>query len=465
MRQNLDYGYEIQKLYLEIMLADAETFARCQCIFDHTLFDKRLQLPAEFINEYVKNYSILPTLDIVNTETSSQFKPVDDSIKEGHFDWLLNEFETFIRHKSLERAILASADLLEQGEYGSVEELIKQAVQIGLTRDIGTNYFADPQERLLKIKDRNGQISTGWTALDYPLFGGFNRGELSIFSGCSGAGKSLFLANLGVNWALAGFNVIYITLELSEALVSMRIDSMITGIPSREIFKNIDDVEMKVKMIGKKAGSIQVKYLPSGKNVNDIRSYLKEYEIRTGKKADILLVDYLDLLYPINKKISVENLFIKDKYVSEELRNLSMEKNCILVSASQLGRGAVEEVEYDHSHIAGGISKIQTADNVFGIFSSRNLRENGKYQLQLMKTRSSSGVGQKIELAFDVDTLRITDLEENQQPAKPSLLESIKQRSTISNNPNEAAPVHRVKADIQSAKLRELINNISGQDT
>ena len=120
MRQNLDYGYEIQKLYLEIMLADAETFARCQSIFDHTLFDKRLQLPAEFINEYVKNYSILPTLDIVNTATSSQFKPVDDSIKEGHFDWLLNEFETFIRHKSLERAILNSADLLEQGEYGSV---------------------------------------------------------------------------------------------------------------------------------------------------------------------------------------------------------------------------------------------------------------------------------------------------------------------------------------------------------
>lgn len=464
MRQNLDYGYQIQKLYLEIMLADAETFARCQSIFDHTLFDKKLQLSAEFINEYVKNYSILPTLDIINTSTNSDFKSIDDSIKEGHFEWLLNEFETFIRHKSLEKAILASADLLEQGEYGSVEELIKQAVQIGLTRDIGTNYFADPRSRLLKIKDRNGQISTGWSSLDYPLFGGFNRGELSIFGGCSGAGKSLFLANLGVNWALAGFNVIYITLELSEALVSMRIDSMITGIPSREIFKNIDDVEMKVKMIGKKAGSIQVKYLPSGKTVNDIRSYLKEYEIRTEKKADVLLVDYLDLIHPVNKKISAENLFIKDKYVSEELRNLSMEKNCILVSASQLGRSAVEEVEYDHSHIAGGISKIQTADNVFGIFSSRNLRENGKYQLQLMKTRSSSGVGQKIELAFDVDTLRITDLEENQQPAKPSLLESIKQRSTISENPNEAASVHRVKADIHSSKLRELINNISNQD-
>jgi KaiC/GvpD/RAD55 family RecA-like ATPase len=111
------------------------------------------------------------------------------------------------------------------------------------------------------------------------LFGGFNRGELNIFAGGSGAGKSLFLANLGVNFALAGLNVVYLTLELSEALVSMRIDSMVTGVSTREIFKNLDDIEMKVKMIGKKSGMLQVKYMPSGKTVNDIRAYLKEYEI------------------------------------------------------------------------------------------------------------------------------------------------------------------------------------------
>jgi hypothetical protein len=46
---------------------------------------------------------------------------------------------------------------------------------------------------------------------------------------------------------------------------------------------------------------------------------------------------------------------------------------------------------------------------VFGIFTSRSMRERGQYQIQLMKTRSSSGVGQKVELAFDVETLRITD--------------------------------------------------------
>lgn len=473
MKQNIDYGYDIQKLYLEMMLADAGTFARCQSIFDHTLFDRKLQTSAEFINEYVKEHSVMPTQEIVNAATNSDFKVTYD-LRDEHFDWLLNDFETFIRHKGLEKAILESSDLLEKGEYGPVEEMIKKAVQVGLTKDMGTDYFADPKGRLMKIKDKNGQISTGWKTMDDRLFGGMNRGELNIFAGGSGAGKSLFLANLGVNWALAGLNVIYLTLELSEELVSMRIDSMITGIPSREVFKSLDDVEMKVKMIGKKAGSLQVKYMASGKTANDVRSYLKEYEIKLGKKVDVLLVDYLDLLMPISKKISPADLFIKDKYVSEELRNLAVEKNCIFVTASQLNRGAVEEVEFDHSHISGGLSKIQTADNVFGIFTSRAMRERGRYQLQLMKTRSSSGVGQKIDLEFNIDSLRISDLEEdegygnaNTQSAGSALLSSIKNRTTVDKDTGEMMPagnVPKIKAQVESSKLRQLLNNIPTDD-
>ena len=452
-----------------MMLADAATFSRCQSIFDPALFDRKLQVPAEFMNKYVEEHSVMPTPDIINAACATDFK-VNHDLREEHFDWLLQDFETFIRHKGLEKAILESADELEKGEYGSVEEKIKKAVQVGLQKDLGTDYFADPRARLMKIKDKNGQISTGWKAVDDKLFGGMNRGELNIFAGGSGAGKSLFLANLGCNWALQGLNVIYLTFELSEELVSMRVDSMMTGIPTREVFKNLDDVEMKVKMIGKKSGTFQVKYMPSGKTANDIRSYLKEYEIKLGKKVDVLLVDYLDLLMPQSKKISPADLFIKDKFVSEELRNLAMEKNCIFVTASQLNRGAVEEVEFDHSHISGGLSKIQTADNVFGIFTSRAMRERGRYQIQLMKTRSSSGVGQKIDLEFNIDSLRITDLDEadqmhgGQQSAGSSLLNSIKQRHTVADDPTDGATVPKIKAQVESSKLRELLNNLPGDD-
>jgi len=473
-----EYDYEVQKLYLEIMLADAETFVRCQGIFDSTLFDRRLAESAEFIRAYAAQYSVLPDYNMVNAACKAELNSPGD-LKEGHLDWFMDDFEQFTRHKSLERAIIKSADLLEKHDYGSVEKLIKDAVQIGLARDMGTDYFLDPKSRLMGLKDKNGQVSTGWTTLDRKLFGGMNRGELNIFAGGSGAGKSLFLANLGVNWALAGLNVVYLTLELSEALVSMRIDSMVTGITTRDIFKNIDDVEMKVKMIGRKSGMLQVKYMPSGKTANDIRSYLKEYEIKMGRKVDVLLVDYLDLLMPNGQKISAENLFVKDKYVSEELRNLAMEKQCVFVTAAQLNRAAVEEIEFDHSHISGGLSKIQTADNVFGIFTSRAMRERGRYSLQLMKTRSSSGVGQKIDLEFNIDTLKITDLPEDQQESEggsvrsSSIISQIKGRSStvtdaetgeIREDPNRGDSVGKVRAIVESTKLRQFINGLGTED-
>lgn len=464
-RQNTDYGYDIQKVYLEMFMTDAESFVRCQGVFEPETFDRRLVEPARFLKEYVEEHNTLPTFQMINAATKSDL--VDPGqLKEEHYDWLLAEFETFSRHKALESAILKSADYIEKGEYGPVEDMIKKAVQIGLQKDLGTDYFANPRERLEAIKDKNGQISTGWPTLDKKLFGGFNRGELNIFAGGSGSGKSLFMANLGVNWCMAGLNVLYLTFELSENLVSMRLDSMVSDIPSREIFKTIDDVDMKVRIIGKKAGAFQVKYMPTGKNANDLRAYIKEYEIKTGRKIDVVLVDYLDLMHPISVKVNAENLFVKDKYVSEELRNLAMELNVIFVTASQLNRSAVEEIEFDHSHISGGISKINTADNLIGIFTSRAMRERGRYQIQLMKTRSSSGVGQKIDLDFNVDTLRITDAEEDEGSTSTpmstgaSIVAGLKRNSsapTAPDNPEEGAPVGKIRAEADSTQLKKFL--------
>jgi replicative DNA helicase len=348
---------------------------------------------------------------------------------------------------------------------------------------MGTDYFADPRNRLMQLKSNNGQNSTGWPCMDQKLYGGFNRGELQIFAGGSGSGKSLFMQNLAVNWSQAGLNGVYVTLELSEGLCSMRIDSMMTETNSRDIFKSIDDIEMKVRMLSKKAGKLRIKYMPAQSTVNDLRAYCKELEIQTKSKIDFLCVDYLDLLMPVSAKVSPSDLFVKDKYVSEELRNLAKELNVLFVTASQLNRSAVEEIEFDHSHISGGISKINTADNVFGIFTSRSMRERGQYQLQLMKTRSSSGVGQKIELAFDLETLRITDPNpegdgqsyrpQSSQPSPNDILGKFKTSSTVSDSTtinnqvqSEVEPLTKtIKADAKGTKLNSLLSSIKAQNS
>ena len=482
-KEKPNYGFDVQKLYLEMFLNDAETYSRCQNIFDPANFDQRLQDAASFIRKYVDEYRIVPDVSIVNAECGKDFQSL--SLQKENYDWLMDEFENFSRHKGLERAIIESSDLLEAGDYGPVEKLIKDAIQISLNKDMGTDYFEDPRARLTKLKDGNGQISTGWPSIDKKLYGGFNRGELNIFCAGSGGGKSLFLANLGVNWALQGLNVLYLTFELSEGLVAMRLDSMTTGIGTREIFKSIDDVELKVKMLGKKSGNLQVKYMPSGKNCNDIRAYLKEYQVKKGQKPDVLLIDYLDLMMPLSVKVSPSDLFVKDKYVSEEIRNLAMETQCVTVTASQLNRSAVEEIEFDHSHISGGLSKIMTADNVIGIFTSRAMKERGRYQIQFMKTRSSSGVGQKVDLEFNVETLRISDLGEDDSSSggyssagKSSssgggVYANLKKTSTVTESadpetgeipdPTRGTAAPKIRAEVGGAKIRAMLAGLNSE--
>jgi hypothetical protein len=218
-------------------------------------------------------------------------------------------------------------------------------------------------------------------------------------------------------------------------------------------------------MVAKKSGQYRVKGLPAQSNINDIRSYLKEVQIQTGIRVDFVMVDYLDLLMPVSAKVSPNDLFVKDKYVSEELRNLAKELGILMVTASQLNRSAVEEIEFDHSHISGGISKINTADNVFGIFTSRAMKERGKYQIQCMKSRSSTGVGQKIDLEYNIETMRITDAggDDNDLMSRkpgPNIMDSIKARSQIKPVEDNLVDTPKISADVQSNKLKQLLGQI-----
>ena len=455
-----EYTPDLQKLFLEMMLQDAQNYVRVQNIFNPENFDRSLKETATFIAEHSTKHATLPTYEMVKASTGVELKPIPDMI-DGHNDWFMSEFEGFTKRQELERAILKSADMLEKGEYDPVEKLIKDAVQISLTRDMGTDYFHDPKSRIDKYFNSGGQVSTGWPAMDRILYGGMSRGELNVFAGGSGSGKSLVMMNIALNWLQQGLSGVYITLELSEELTSLRTDAMLTNMSTKDIRKDIDTTTMKVRLVGKKSGKYRVKALAAQSNINDIRAYLKEVQVQTGMPVDFVMVDYLDLLMPVSAKVSPNDLFVKDKYVSEELRNLANELGILLVTASQLNRSAVEEIEFDHSHISGGISKINTADNVFGIFTSRAMRERGRYQIQCMKSRSSTGVGMKVDLAYDIDTMRITDLGEDEQDNRPqgNIMDQIK------NKPVDQDPeVGKITATVQSSKLKDMLAGLKQND-
>jgi KaiC/GvpD/RAD55 family RecA-like ATPase len=460
-----DYGTDVQRLFLEMMLQDASSYVRVQNIYNPENFDRTLRPAAEFIKTHTNEFKTMPVPEQISAATGIKLAHIPD-LTEDHFSWFMEEFEGFTKRQELERAILKSADLLEKGEFDPVEKLIKDAVQISLTKDMGTDYFDDPKSRLEKYFSSGGQVSTGWPSVDRLLYGGFSRGELNIFAGGSGSGKSLVMMNIALSWLQQGLSGVYVSLELSEELCALRTDAMLAGMSTKDIRRDMDTTELKVKLYSKKSGQYRIKALPAQSNINDVRAYLKEVQVQTGIRVDFVMVDYLDLLMPVSAKVSPNDLFVKDKYVSEELRNLAKELNVLLVTASQLNRGAVEEVEFDHSHISGGISKINTADNVFGIFTSRAMKERGRYQIQCMKSRSSTGVGQKVDLEYNIETMRITDLGEDEQQSsgfikKPNVMDQIKSSSTLKRpETNDEDDVGVVKADVQSAKLKQLLGSI-----
>ena len=98
--QAKNYSFDVQKLYIEMLLADAESFARAQNIFKPEAFDRKLQPIAKFVKDYMDEYKVMPEVEQINASHEIQLKQAKD-LDPAHFNWLLDEFETFARHKAL----------------------------------------------------------------------------------------------------------------------------------------------------------------------------------------------------------------------------------------------------------------------------------------------------------------------------------------------------------------------------
>lgn len=465
----IEYSSDMQKGLLEYMIASEESFVRCRNILKSYYFERKLQPAVKYILEYADEYQAMPSTKQIKDYTEIDLDIISkDNISDQHNKWFLDEIESFCRHKEIENVVESGPDLLSKGNYEVLESRIKEAVLIGLQKDLGFDFFANPALAVETLKERNNMTSTGWQTLDKKLYGGINRSELTLFCGGPGSGKSLFLQNISINLAAQGHNVLYFTFELSEELVAVRFNAMIAGTTTRDVFQNSLSVGQKVKQqyAEKKWGKIQIKYMPSGTSANDLKAYIKEYQIQTGVTPDAIVVDYLDLMYPNNKRINPTDAFAKDKFVSEELRSLAAEFKTFAVSASQLNRSSFEEQDHGMQHVAGGISKINTADNAITIFSSDALKERGEIRLQLIKTRSSSGVGSKIELAFDQNSLRITDQDALEQDAKIQktkidLGDQLRRRNEQKEKIEKDDTVPKEDKPVNANNLRDLINRTS----
>lgn len=396
-----------QKYIVECLLSSKDIFSRCISIVQAHYFDKDYERVINFVVEYYNKHSGMPKKRIIDAEFDIQLKKL--KITRDEISYVCDEIEKFCKEAAVKEAVLASTEDIKNENYGSMLQRITDAVSITLDRDMGIEFFDDPEERLKSFEDHQTYESTGIEAIDKHLGGGILRKELSLFSANSGGGKSIMMNNIGATFAHKGFKVLYISLELPEDKIYLRTSAIWSNTNAKEWMANIPKIASRIEQGKKNGGSFIFKRMSQQSSANDIRAYLKQYEIEHGYVPDMLIVDYLDLMAP-NCGGKGMNVSERDKYSAEQLTEILHDYDMYGLSASQQNRDGIGNSAPDQSIIAGGLTKINTTDNYISIYMDAAMRLKGEMMIYFLKTRSSDGVGNSEMIAFNTSTLAITDV-------------------------------------------------------
>jgi archaellum biogenesis ATPase FlaH len=333
--------------------------------------------------------------------------PADDIHK-----FMAEETKKFIKTQTILNAFAKCMDLVGK-DNDQLVSIMESAFRLNFDESLGQDYFNGLEERLERAALAAEVISTGLPSLDMLIGGGYRRKSLFVFAGPANSGKSLVLNDAASTLALEGYNVLYLSMELTEDYIAQRTDAKFSGVSMNTI--NVDPSEAIRKAIikrdllkkeHKKVGKLIYKeYAPNAVSCNDIRGLLKSLENKTDFKVDFIIVDYLKLVKP-NGKLYSDNMYGKLQTVCEELRALGMENNACILSASQTGRQSFNAEKMGMEDISDSIGIAQTADVMIMLIRSRENQD--LMTLQVAKSRYSKNDGSTIT-TINWDEMRLVD--------------------------------------------------------
>lgn len=401
-----------QRLFINAMLSSPELFAKVNPILSPEYFDAGMRGAVTFIKEYYQENRSVPNPQVFQVATKST--PEVFNLSRQDVSFLAEQIAGFCQASAMIQVARKSPGLIEKKDYNGLIEQFKMAAQIGLMEDLGIEYFENPLARLEKAQSTESLISTGWKSVDALIGGGVGRQELITVLAPSGGGKSVTMANFARNFLVQGLNGVYITIEMRDMKVAQRIDQMITGMSSAGVVANKTKVAHEIEAFSQKHNSrFFIRRMREGvTNANHILAYLNELESTKAFRPDFVVVDYLDIVQPA-RKVDVSNMFLRDQYVSEEIRAIGYDYNCVMVSGSQLGKHATEAIndgrKMHQGDVQGGSSKTNTSDLMIATVKTDAMHEAGEYRFEFPKARNSDATNKTVMMRWDKESLRITD--------------------------------------------------------
>jgi len=387
-----NFGYNFQVKVVASLLTDRPFLQQVTDILLPEFFESEAnQWIIETVRKYFQEYTSAPTLDVfkiklqdIDNEVlkTSIVETLKDSyrhLESNDLDFIKSETLNFCKNQCIKRAILDSVELLRKGQYDAIKSTIDLAMKAGADKEVGHEYNDLVAER---YKDNvRSTIPTPWSIINDVADGGFGKGELVVFVTPAGIGKSWGLINVGAHAVKNGLNVVHYTLELNEGYVGQRYDAVLTGIANQNLKYNIDEVQ---NTVSKLKGNLVIKYYPTKTaSCSTLRAHIEKM-ILIGKKPDLVIVDYADLL---RGSVARKEMRHELESIYEDLRGIAGEYEVPLFTASQANRSALEDDVIEAGKISESYSKVMIADFVLSLSRKTTDKIAGTGRWHIIKNR------------------------------------------------------------------------------
>ena len=440
------YGKDFQEKIFQALLNDHEWASQMMEVMKYDYFElKYLQFLCDRFFSFYSKYRNFPTMQLLVSIIKDELTAGDDIILReqvveyltrmkaspnlGDLKFVKDKTLDFCKKQTLQQALEESVKAIKQENYESVLNIMKDAVFKGNSSTLGHNFFEDHEARFQLI-DRS-TCATGIKHLDQKdvLNGGLGRGEIGVVVANTGVGKSHYLVAMGAEALRRGKNVVHYTFELTETAVGIRYDSNLCNIPSSNVVENKETI---LKTYGENDfGNLIIKQYPTGAaSIITIRNHLDKLMMKDFKPS-LLVIDYADIMRSTR---TYDSLRHELKLVYEELRNLAMEMNIPIWTASQANRDSAKAEVVGLENMSEAYGKAMVADVVVSLSRKPMEKSTGAGRLFVAKNRAGrDGLMfpiridtsmSKIEVLDDVREMSVVDAIERSNAGTKDMLKS-----------------------------------------
>lgn len=338
--------------------------------------------------------------------------------------WLNSQTENWCKQRALYQAIHHAIDVyntpnLNVLELESLPSLINNAIHITFEEQLGYDYFADAGVRYDEYTNPASKISSGIKILDYITDGGVEPKTLNMVIGKIHGGKTLTLIALGAAYLRAGYDVLYITLEMSTNMIMRRFDMNLLNLSKTDIArmpkKEFQERILAFKENNPNFGSLKIKEYPSGTaSADNFGTFLDTLADKDNWRPKVILVDYVGLMRPANAsaiKSSNPNYIFKE--IATELRALAYRYDAAIWSGHQFNRQGQNNEDPVLTEIADAISIGEVSDFMLALLRSEKLDAERRMEYKQLKNRYEN-LGKTPKITLSVNSARnlISDLDE-----------------------------------------------------